>query len=291
VKKFLCLFAVAVLLASQPLPACTVFFAFDGKLAIAGDNEDLDHPYTQMWTIPSTRSTYGVVYFGFGRGQYPTGGVFLTDRARQAMSGSIPLDQLKAEDTYGIPQQGMNEKGLFCGGAETEIVSEDSSHAGLPRYDGIVTDLILRKAANVRDALQLLESHDYWMREGQLLCADRSGESFILEAGKVVLRGTGRYQVITNFLQSRNSADKNSDRRYKIVDGRLSQGPKLSADLVRSLLHDTQQGITQYSTVFDLTNLDLQIYQRRDFSKAVTIRLPDELAKGPRAAEIRALFE
>jgi hypothetical protein len=60
----------------------------------------------------------------------------------------------------------MNEKGLFCGGAETEIVSEDSSHAGLPRYDGIVTDLILRKAANVRDALQLLESHDYWMREG-----------------------------------------------------------------------------------------------------------------------------
>jgi hypothetical protein len=124
-----------------------------------------------------------------------------------------------------------------------------------------------------------------------LLCADRSGESFILEAGKVVLRGTGRYQVITNFLQSPNSADKNSDRRYKIVDGRLSQGPKLSADLVRSLLHDTQQGITQYSTVFDLTNLDLQIYQRRDFSKAVTIRLPDELAKGPRAAEIRALFE
>lgn len=104
------------------------------------------------------------------------------------MAGSIPIDQLKAEDTYGIPQQSMNEKGLFCSGAETEIVPEDSARAGIPRYDGVVTDLILRQAASVPEALQLLKSRDYWMREGQLLCADRSGESFILEAGKVVLR-------------------------------------------------------------------------------------------------------
>lgn len=38
---------------------------------------------------------------------------------------------------------------------------------------------------------------------------------------------------------------------------------------MRSLLRDPQQSITPYSTVFDLTNLDLQIYQRRDFSKGV----------------------
>jgi hypothetical protein len=85
----------------------------------------------------------------------------------------------------------MNEKGLFFGGAETEVV-EQSPRTSRHSYDGIITDLVLRHAANVREALQILKSHDYALPEGQLLFADRSGDSFILEAGKVIVPGAGR---------------------------------------------------------------------------------------------------
>jgi hypothetical protein len=287
---FRCIALSAVLLAWQPLSACTVFFAFDGKVAIAGDNEDFDHPYTQMWTNPGSANSYGVVYFGFGRGQYPAGGASLTDRARQVITGSIPFAELNIEDSYGLPQQGVNEKGLFFGGAATETVLADPARARKP-YAGVLVDLVLRHAANVQEALKLLESYDFPSPEGQLMFADRSGNSFIWEAGNVVLRNAGRYQVMTNFLQSREPSRKRLDRRYRIVDGRLGQAPELSHDLVRELLRQTQQDITQYSTVFDLTNLEVQIYQRRQFGRAVTIHLRDELASGARATQIRALFE
>jgi hypothetical protein len=290
VKKFLCLAAFALLPACKPLSACTVFFAFDGKLAIAGDNEDFDHPYTQMWTVPATENSYGVVYFGFGQGEYPAGGATLTARARRVIAGALPFSDLTIEDSYGSPQQGMNEKGLFFGGAATEMVHADASRAR-KTYQGVLVDFVLRHAANVKEALHLIESYDFPSPEGQLLFADRYGNSFIFEAGNVVLPGTGRYQIITNFLQSREPGEKSRDRRYKIVDRRLSQGPELSRDLARALLQQAQQAITQYSTVFDLTNIDVQIYQRGQFGQAVTIHLANELAKGPRATEIRRLFE
>ena len=56
-----------------------------------------------------------MVYFGFGRGQYPDGGASVTGRARQVVAGSISFADLSIEDSYGFPQQGMNEKGLRWG--------------------------------------------------------------------------------------------------------------------------------------------------------------------------------
>jgi len=291
-RKFACLLISAFLISGQTLSACTVFFAFDGKWALAGDNEDyFDHPATQLWTVPRTRISYGVVYFGFGRGEYPAGGLSLTARMRQAMDGLLPVSELGVEDAYGLPMQGINEKGLFCGSAETQEVSEGWSRPGIPKFDGDVTDLILRHAGSVPEALRLLAPYNYWIPEGNLLCADRSGDSFILEAGGTVLRGTGGYQIATNFLQSRYPRQKKLDRRYRLLDSRLSERPELSRDLVTSLLKAVQQGITQYSVVFDLTNLSLEIYQRRDFSRAVTIHLSDEWIKGARVARMSTLFE
>jgi penicillin V acylase-like amidase (Ntn superfamily) len=291
-RKLACLLISALLLTGQTLSACSVFFAFDGKSALAGDNEDYaDHPPTQMWTVPRTEGSYATVYFGFGRGAYPKDGAALSARIRQAMAGSLPLSEVSIEDAYGLPMQGMNEKGLFCGGAETEIVPSQWSHAGLPKFEGDIMDLILRHAASVPDALQLTERSNYWMPEGNLLCADATGDSFILEAGGGVLRGNRRYQIATNFLQSVHPDQKKTDQRYSILDSRLSPGPALSLELIGSLLDNVKQDITQYSAVFDLANLKVQVYQRRDFRRAVTIRLMDEWAKGPTSAPIRTLFE
>ncbi len=47
------------------LSACTVFYAFDGENALAGDNEDWIDRRTQIWFIPATDR------FGTGRGVAP----------------------------------------------------------------------------------------------------------------------------------------------------------------------------------------------------------------------------
>jgi hypothetical protein len=44
--------------------ACTVFFAFDGELALAGNNEDHANPETRIWFLPAEEGKHGRVYFG-----------------------------------------------------------------------------------------------------------------------------------------------------------------------------------------------------------------------------------
>jgi hypothetical protein len=211
----------------------------------------------------------------------------LSTRVRQALAGTIPLNDIGVEDTYGYPQQGINEKGLYFGGAQTEIVF---SVGRKPRFDGVVVDHILRHCKNVQEALRVIQAYDFPAPEGQLLFADPMGQSFIWEAGGAVLMGTGRYQIITNFLQSRQPREKSRDRRYKTVEDRLKSNPRLSPDLIKSLLVETQQDITQYSLVFDLSHLTVDVYERRQFSNAVTMRLVEQLARGAGAAQISALF-
>jgi hypothetical protein len=139
--------------------------------------------------------------------------------------------------------------------------------------------------------LELLRAYSFPGPEGQLLFADRSGNSFIWEAGDVVIPGSARFQAIANFLLSRKPEERARNSRYQAVDARLRDGPELSHDLVKDLLRETEQPITQYSLVFDLTNLTVDVYQHLRFSSAVTIHLPDELAKGPEVSQIGALFK
>ena len=272
------------------LEACTVFFAFDGRIALAGQNEDWDDSNTQFWVIPRTPTTHGVLYFGFGRGEYPKDGIAFSPRVQEVLKGK--LDQLNAltpEDLYGIPQQGVNEKGLFFGGAQTDVV-EQPARPGRPKYEGAIVDLILRRCATVVEALQMLETHEYVMPAGQLLFADKSGDSFILEAGHVIARKTGRHQVMTNFLQSREPERRQTDGRYTLVESRLRQEPKLSVDLAASLLSSVQQSNTQYSLVFDLTHGTVFVYRDRRFADGVELNVQRELARGPHASRIRDLF-
>ena len=124
--------------ADSSVAACTVFVAFEGKLALAGNNEDWGDPNTQMWFVPATKDNYGIVYFGFGRGEYPKGGI--SSRKLKIPEGGIT--KINPADLYGLPQGGMNEKGLFFDGASTEVVKVPSV-PGKKVYEGRLEDLIL----------------------------------------------------------------------------------------------------------------------------------------------------
>jgi hypothetical protein len=117
-----------------------VFFAFDGQLAIAGQNEDWDDSNTQFWVVPRTPATHGVLYFGFGRGEYPKEGIAFSPRVREVLQGKLDqLNSLAPEDLYGIPQQGVNEEGLFFGGAQTDRGLRASYSVQMKLVAGAVT--------------------------------------------------------------------------------------------------------------------------------------------------------
>ena len=261
------------------------------RTAIAGQNEEWDESNTQFWVVPRTATTHGVLYFGFGRGEYPKDGLAFSPRVQEVLQGKIDqLDALTPKDLYGIPQQGVNEKGLFFGGAQAETV-EQPARPGRLKYEGAIVDLILRRCATVVEALEMLKTYEYVMPAGQLLFADKSGDSFILEAGHVIAKKAGRHQVMTNFLQSREPEKRQTDRRYTLVDNRLRQEQKLSVDLAASLLSSVQQSNTQYSLVFNLTHGRVFVYRSRRFDEGVELVVGAEVPKGRRAGRIRSLFD
>jgi hypothetical protein len=77
--------------------SCTIIYASDGKIALAGNNEDWSRPYSNIWFLPAEKGKLGRVYFGFNVVQFPQGG--------------------------------MDDKGLFFDGATAEnvVVPRDSS--------------------------------------------------------------------------------------------------------------------------------------------------------------------
>ncbi len=275
---------VAVLAAAQILLGCTVFFAYDGKLALAGDNEDWHHPHCQIWFVPPSSGDHGIIYLGYGKGEYPQGGVSTRD-VKMPEGGIL---QIKTEDIYGMPQAAVNDQGLFFGGAAT-LETHTPGTTKKKRYQGHLMHHLLRRCATVEEVVKMLQEYDHESAQGQLLLADPTGDSVILEATGKVFRKKGS-QVITNFWQSAVPHEKISCDRFSLVTKRLAQEKSVSVDLARELLQKTSAQSTQYSTVYDLTNRKVHLYLRGNFDKVKTLDIKEELAKGPRAATLVELF-
>lgn len=296
--KLRAILALSLLLAafSRAADACTVCFIFDGKLALAGDNEDWFDDHTQLWFVPATADSHGIIYFGYGAGEYPAGGIQMP-KIKEIPEGGFAA--IKTADIYGFPQAGMNDQGLFFGGAATDTLKE-LPPSDKKKYDGFLFDLVLRKCATVEEALKLLAEYDGRMSQGQILLADKTGASVILEAGGDILRKNGNCQVITNFRQSQVKPAEISCDRYKKVDALLRKADAASIELVRNALltasargrgRESGETLTQYSTIYDLTHGDFYVYHQGNFARPVKLNLRAELARGQRAVRIVDLFK
>ncbi|MCC7290469.1 MAG: hypothetical protein IT449_00245 [Phycisphaerales bacterium] len=277
--------------------ACTVFLATDGKLVLGGDSEDWIDPNTQVWFIPATDKTFGVVYFGFGKGEYPEGGITL-HKAELPPGGIL---NMQPSDAHGFPQAGINDRGLFFGGAATNSVKHVNPN-GKEAFDGFIADHILRTCATVKEARVVLERYSVGLPQGQLLFGDRTGDSMIVEAGDVIIPKKGNHQVITNFKLSQmpNGGDKCA--RFKKVDTMFAAAPSISIDMVRDALQavglkPSPDGLekrlpgTQYSIVFDLTHLELHVYRCFDFERPIRMDVRKELSRGARAIRLAEIVE
>jgi Acyl-coenzyme A:6-aminopenicillanic acid acyl-transferase len=252
-------FTLIFLLIASSTFACTIFTASKNGITLAGNNEDMIDPETNIWFIPSTNGSFGRVYFGFD---------------------------------VGFPQGGMNDKGLFfdCAATKPHMFEHIEERE---EYEGNVFEKMLEECATVDEVLDMLSRYDLThMFRFQVLIADKTGDAAIIE-GETVLRKDSDYMVVTNFRQSLNEENPYSLDRFTTADSILDLSNAVTTDLFRSILEATSQkegSVTQYSTIFNLNSGDITIYHFHDFSESVTINIHDELAKNVHSLEIPSMF-
>ncbi len=245
---------------------CTIVYAADDDIALAGNNEDWKGLFAKIHFLPASEGKFGRVYFGF--------------------------------DVVRWPQGGMNEQGLFFDGATAENVDvpSDPSKPDHDHEQGLIFKA-MEECTSVEEVLEYFARYNHpgtW--NGQYLIGDRFGNSAIIEP-LTVIRKTGRYQVITNFLQSKTPPETSQDPRYRLAARLLEESDEVSVHLIRRVLNATHweeysgsMTATLYSFICDLKRGEIYIYNFHDFEEAAKINLQDELAKGESVRTIASLF-
>jgi predicted choloylglycine hydrolase len=246
----------------QPADACTIVTKTDGETVLVGNNEDYIEPRTRVWFFSRTADAYGRMIWGYDRFLYPY-------------------------------QGGMNEHGLFIDINAIQFTGwkEDPSR---PDLTGDIVDHVLSKCRTVTEVIAEFEQNDIDLGWVKYVVADASGDSAIfewLDGALHVVPRTGDYQISTNYLSPREPTEP----RYQISDQILSSQPKPSVDLIRKVLaataYDVDLGQTVYSTICDLKQKTVHLYNFHFFEEVVVFDVTAELAKGDSSHSIPSLFE
>ena len=270
--------ALAVIALNSPLlSACTIFMISDGKVVLVGNNEDWSDPNGKVRFVPSSEGRHGIVYFGHSNG---------------------------------FAQGGMNDQGLFFDYAATSRLKVTRSTDKPRAASGFLMDKVMAECATVEEAIAVFDAHNLsFMEKHQTLICDKNGDSAIIE-GDEIIRKKGRFQVVTNFYQSktnskgflnsrsnlfRSNTHPTSIRcpRYKTATAMLAKLNQPSVEGVRDVLsavHQEGKYSTQYSNVYDLTHGVVYTYHFHNFANVVRFDLKEELAKGAHTIDLPSLF-
>jgi len=246
--------------------SCTIIYASDDKMALAGNNEDWNKPFGNIWFLPAEKGKFGRIYFGW-----------------------------RIKDVQ-YPQGGMNDKGLFFDGATAENVVVPRDPSKLP-YEGSLILKAMEECSTVEKVLKLYDRYDVsgsW--GGHYLIGDRFGNSAIIEP-QTILRKKGKYQIATNFFQSKTRPENSTCTRYRIASELFEKSDSISVDLFRRILnavhyeeYSGSMTATIYSNICDLKKGEIYIYNFHNFEDVVKINLQEELKKGERFQSILSLF-
>ena len=178
---------------------CTVFSDSQGSVVLVGRNWDMTDAAVGvpvLWVVPAQDSEHGRVCLG----------------------------------RHGDCEDGMNDHGLFVAVAATPLSGSFKSRQR-PVYCPVALDQLLAGCTTVDEAIAWWEKHPNPVINcsltrrvimgikgpyrnsgvgGHLLIADKNGDSVVCEwqSGRLkVIRKSGRYQLVTNFLRSKPDAD------------------------------------------------------------------------------------
>lgn len=184
------------------------------------------------------------------------------------------------------PLDGMNEKGLSV--AVLMIEDGDTIDQNSPRSDITTTTavrLLLNKAADVGEAVQLLESYDLHASFGymvHLAIADASGKSVVAEYIDNELTIT-ETPIVTNYYLASGEkygvGTQQSHTRFETLRSFLDSSAEFTPDDVREALQSVGKQnfndgeTTEWSIVFNQTNGEAWYSHRENFESAYHITL------------------
>ncbi|MBU3074821.1 carcinine hydrolase/isopenicillin-N N-acyltransferase family protein [Clostridium estertheticum] len=184
------------------------------------------------------------------------------------------------------PLDGMNEKGLSA--AVLMIQDSDNINQNTEKPDITTTTairLLLDKAANVDQAINLLKQHDMHASMGLMVhfaLADTEGHSVVVEYvdNKMIVT---KNPVITNFYLA--SGEKNgigtaqSHSRYDILMKQLSKTTTMSMEEVRDAMDSVSKHnfkdaeSTEWSVVYNQSSGEVRYYHRENYKKVYTFHV------------------
>src|SRR4030042_389166 len=147
---FLFLFVLANL---EYMDACTIITVSNGKVILAGNNEDWQNPNTKIWFYPSSANEYGRVCWGF-------------DKA------------------FDFAEGGMNDQGLFI---DANALDETGWKAdpNKPNISSSTVDYILAHCATVEEVVDLFKRYNLnLLAGGKFPVADAKGDATVIEWGQ-----------------------------------------------------------------------------------------------------------
>ncbi len=253
--------------------ACSVFTARtpQGERLLGRNFDWYRHPALLLFTDPpdgyASASMVDIAYLGF-EGEIPAG------------ASLEPLLQAPY-----LPFDGMNERGLAVGMMAVPH-GEGGNDPGKPTLDDLeLIRLLLDNAANLDEALELVQQYNVDWGGGppiHYLIADASGSSAVVEwiDGKAqVLRNENPWQVSTNFLFAETPAEQRRTAcwRYAAAGDALSQADGvLSGDAAMALLKQISQSgsfPTIWSVLYNLGSGKVQVVVNREYGQVHSFQL------------------
>lgn len=235
---------------------------------LVGNNEDFWYSTdAKIWFLPSEKQLYGRALFGWDN----------------------------------FAQGGINSQGLFfdvAAGPTTQALKLNQQS----KIKQNIGDEILARCATVEAAIAQVQTYRLPPNSnGHFLFADQSGASAVVEwigSEFRVVRKTGDYQIITNFLLTRPELGGFPCPRYSLVQERLEGKREISGGDVAYILASVaqfgeekgRQGGTLYSNVHDLASGEFVLFYQRNFQKPVRFKLAEELQKGKHTLSMKTLF-
>lgn len=179
------------------------------------------------------------------------------------------------------PLDGMNEKGLCVAVLmiqDQASISQDTGKSDLTTTTAV--RLLLDRAADVEEALALLEQYDLHSSMGMMVhfaLADAGGNSVAVEyiGNKMVVTET---PVLTNFYlaegEKQGVGTAQSHTRYDILTDALAQSPSMTLKQVRDAMDSVSKDnfgefeSTEWTVVYDQSTGEIRYYHRENYETA-----------------------
>ena len=202
------------------------------------------------------------------------------------LGGLLEADEVQVLAALYAPLDGMNEKGLAVSVnmiQDSASINQDTDKPDLTTTTAVRQ--LLNKAANVDEALALLQEYDLHASMGMMVhfaLADNGGNSVTVEylGNEMVVTET---PVVTNFYlaegEKQGVGTEQSHERYDILVQALADHPTMTMEDVRDALDSVSKDnfnefeSTEWSAVFDLETGEAHYYHRENYEDRYTFSI------------------